>query len=136
MGISMGATLSFWLAALDPRIRAIAHLCCLADLAMLVETGAHDLHGPYMIVPGLLQRFSTGTIAGLAAPRPQLALMGGDDPLTPPRAVERAIADAGAAYAAAGAAEAFTAQVFPGVGHQETPEMRARVLAFLKLALC
>ncbi|HRJ69056.1 MAG TPA: acetylxylan esterase, partial [Beijerinckiaceae bacterium] len=38
-GISMGATLAFWLAALEPRLKCIAHLCCFADLAELVRQG-------------------------------------------------------------------------------------------------
>lgn len=97
-GISMGATLSYFLAALDPRIAAIAHLCCYADFATLVATGAHDLHGHYLTIPGLLAETSTGEIAGLVAPRPQLICVGLDDPLTPPQAVERAHAATRAAY--------------------------------------
>ena len=65
----MGATLAFWLAALDPRMKAVAHLCCFADLETLVASGAHDLHGLYMTVPGLLAVARTGEIAGLIAPR-------------------------------------------------------------------
>lgn len=38
-GISMGATLSYFLAAIDARVAATAHLCCYADFATLVETG-------------------------------------------------------------------------------------------------
>ncbi|URK89152.1 dienelactone hydrolase family protein (plasmid) [Rhizobium sp. RCAM05350] len=32
-GISMGATLTYFLAAIDPRIKAVAHLCCYADFS-------------------------------------------------------------------------------------------------------
>jgi dienelactone hydrolase len=135
MGVSMGATLAFWLAALDERIRAVAHLCCFADLARLVETGSHDLHGLYMTVPGLLPRFTTGEIAGMAAPRPQLVCLGADDPLTPADAARKAIGDARAAYDALGVGARFEAVVAPGVGHRETPAMRARVVAFLRSAL-
>lgn len=135
MGLSMGATHAFWLGALQPDVKAIAHLCCFADLATLVETGAHDLHGPYMTVPGLLPRFSTGRIAGLAAPTPQLAMMGRLDPLTPPAAIERAVSEASAAYAAAGAAGAFEVHVSDDTGHVETPAMRAATLDFLSRTL-
>lgn len=131
LGLSMGATLAYWLAALDDRVSALAHLCCFADLASLVAAGGHDLHGPYMTVPGLLPAFPTGTIAGLAAPRPQLCCVGLDDPLTPPAAVARAAADTAAAYAAAGDPRAWTLLAESGVGHRETPAMRAAVLAFL-----
>lgn len=129
-GISMGATLAFWLAALDRRITCLAHLCCFADLAELVRQNGHDRHGIYMMVPGLVRAVSTGAIAGLAAPRPQLACMGAQDPLTPPRAIAIAVDEARAAYAAAGASDMFSVIVDPRTGHVETPDMRAAVLRF------
>ena len=45
-GMSMGATLTYFLAAIDSRVAVAAHLCCYADFATLVETGAHDLAWP------------------------------------------------------------------------------------------
>lgn len=125
-GISMGATLAGWLAALDRRISAVAQLCCFADFATLIETGAHDLHGIYLVVPGLLAETSTGAIAGLVAPRPQLVCVGADDPLTPPLAVERAADDARAGYGSG----PFELVVQPGTGHRETEAMREAVLGF------
>jgi dienelactone hydrolase len=130
-GISMGATHAYWLAALDERIARTAHLCCYADLQSLIETGAHDLHGIYMTVPGLAASLSTGAIAGLVAPRPQLICVGYDDPLTPKPAVERAFRETEAAYRAAGANAALTFHGEPGVGHRETPAMREAILRFL-----
>lgn len=131
-GLSMGATLAYFLAAVDPRVKANAHLCCYADFATLVRTGAHNRHGHYLTVPGLLKETSIGEIAGLVAPRPQLISIGWDDPLTPPEAVEIAFAETEAAYLKA---EALGALVFlpeTGVGHRETPAMRRAVLAFFK----
>jgi hypothetical protein len=129
-GVSMGATQAFWLAALDERIRCLAHLCCFADLAELVRLGVHDLHGIYMMVPGLLPLAHTGEIAGLAAPRPQLACMGRLDPLTPSTAIGIAVADLRAAYEARNAAEALQVIVDDQAGHKETPAMREAVLRF------
>jgi dienelactone hydrolase len=129
-GMSLGATLAYWHAALDTRIRAVAHLCCYADYATLVEDGAHDNHGMYLLVPGLLNHTSTGEIAGLVAPRPQLICLGDEDELTPERAVARAVAVTRPMYEAAGAADALEVVVEPGVGHQETEAMRRRVAAF------
>ena len=131
-GISMGATLAYFLAAVDTRIAAIAHLCCYADFAALVESGAHDLHGHYLTVPGLLAETSTGEIAGLVAPRPQLICVGSDDPLTPPTAVRHAFATTANAYQSAGAVEALTLLEEEGVGHRETIDMRRAVLDFFK----
>lgn len=131
-GMSMGSTLSYWLAAVDERVAATAHLCCFADFATLIALGAHDGHGIYLTVPGLLAETSTGAIAGLVAPRPQLICVGGADPLTPPLAVDRAFAETEAAYKRAQAGEALTLLRAPDAGHRETPEMREAVLAFFR----
>ena len=131
-GLSMGSTLSYWLAAVDERIAAIAHLCCYADYATLIETGAHQGHGIYLTVPGLLAMTSTGEIAGLVAPRPQLICVGEDDSLTPPLAVDRALLETRAAYEKGGILEVLRQA---GVGHEETPQMRAAVLDFFSRTL-
>jgi Acetyl esterase (deacetylase) len=72
LGVSMGATLAYWHAALTPSVAACAHLCAFARMAPLIATGAHDLHGPYMTVPGLLPAHDMDDVAALIAPRPQL----------------------------------------------------------------
>lgn len=131
-GLSMGATHAYFLAALEPAIARIAHLCCYADWASLVATGAHDLHGHYMTVPGLLAKTSVGAIAGLVAPRPQLICIGLQDPLTPPAAVDRAFEETSVAYRRAGAEHALGLLREPQTGHVETPAMRDAVMDFLK----
>ncbi len=131
-GISMGATLTYFLSAIDTRINAAAHLCCYADFARLVETGAHDLHGHYLTIPGLLTETSTGEIAGLIAPRPQLICVGLDDPLTPPPAIRRAFVETAAAYAAVGATRHLSLLEEDGIGHRETEMMRRQVLDFFR----
>jgi dienelactone hydrolase len=130
-GISMGATFGYWLAAVDERIACLVHQCCYADFGALIEAGNHDLHGIYLTVPGLLGIAANGVIAGLVAPRPQLACIGDLDPLTPPLAVEIALAETRAAYACAGAADMFELCREPEFGHQESPAMREATLAFL-----
>jgi pimeloyl-ACP methyl ester carboxylesterase len=127
-GLSMGATLGYWLAAVDPRVSCLIQLCCFADLGALIATGAHDLHGPYMTVPGLVALASAGTIAGLVAPRPQFVGWGDADPLTPPGATEPALTGARAAYAGGPLTEFRAA----GGGHAETPAMRTAWLDFLR----
>jgi hypothetical protein len=129
----MGATLGYWLAAVDPRVAVVAQLCCFADFGPLVASGAHDRHGHYLTVPGLLAMASNGEIAGMIAPRPQFVGLGEEDPLTPAEAVGPALATLRAAYA--GAEGALRVRVEPGVGHRETPEMRAEVMEFLCGAL-
>lgn len=131
LGLSMGATHAFFLGALEPRLAAVVHLCAFADWATLVEIGAHDLHGHYMTIPGLLAKTSVGQIAGMVAPRPQLVCVGERDPLTPPIAIDRALAETRAAYSAKGAADRLVVLRSPETGHVETPAMRAAVMAFL-----
>lgn len=135
MGFSMGCTLAWWLAALDPRIHAVSALCCFADIAELVRLGLHDAHGAYMTVPGLLPVARTGQIAGLAAPRPLQIAIGRQDPLTPPSAFEIARRDLLQAYAAHDAQSALEFHLEDDTGHLETPAMRQAVLEFLRAAL-
>lgn len=131
LGLSMGATHAYWLAALDQRIAAVAHLCAFSNMGPLIETGAHDRHGPYMTVPGLLRHCDMADIAAMIAPRPQLVAAGGADPLTPPAALEPALATLRQAYADAGASDRLTIVVGAETGHTETPAMRVAVLRFL-----
>ncbi len=128
LGLSMGATHAYWLAALDPRVAACAHLCAFAQIGPLIQSGAHDLHGPYMTVPGLLSAGDMGDVAAQVAPRPQLICAGRRDPLTPPDALDPALERVAQSYAADGPLEIL---VDPATGHAETAEMRAAVLAFL-----
>jgi dienelactone hydrolase len=135
LGLSMGATHAYWLAALDDRIGAVAHLCVFADMGPLIASGAHDLHGIYMAVPGLLTQGDMGDVAALIAPRPQLIVLGRRDPLTPEHATEPALKRVAAAYRAREAEAALRVLADPEAGHEETPAMRAAVLSFLKGAL-
>jgi len=134
-GMSMGCTHGFMLAALDDRIKAVAHLCCFADYDAMIDLGAHDGHGHYMTIPGLVAETSVGEICGAIVPRPQLICLGEADSLTPPAAVAKARAETEAAYRAAGHPEALTVCIEPGVKHQETPAMREKVLEFFKQML-
>lgn len=129
-GISMGATLGYWLGAAEPRVAAVAQLCCFADFAKLIEYGAHDLHGVYLTVPGLLNIASNGEIAGQIAPRPQFVGIGDQDPLTQAGAVDPALAELRRAYA--DCPEHLTVFRSEETGHQETPEMRRALLEYLR----
>ncbi len=131
VGISMGGTHAWWLAALEPRIRAAVTLCCFADLACLIASGAHDGHGQYMTVPGLLQHTSTGRLAALAAPRPLLVCVGLRDWSTPADCFDKARSEVEQGYAGSGASGAVDFCVDPDAGHEETPSMRSAALSFL-----
>ncbi|MFW2545136.1 alpha/beta fold hydrolase [Primorskyibacter sp. 2E107] len=130
LGMSMGAAHAYWLAALDTRIAACAHLCMLADMAPLIETGSHDRHGHFLTVPGLLTHADMGDVAALIAPRPQTVALGSGDHLTPPEARTPALARLRAAYG--GIENRLEATIFEADTHVETPAMRAATLAFLE----
>jgi dienelactone hydrolase len=130
LGLSMGSTMAWWLAALDPRIAVCVDLCCLTDYQALIESQQLDQHGVYYYVPDLLNHFSAAEINALIAPRPHLSLAGEYDPLTPPAGLTRIDQAVAAVYAEQGAAEAWQLLRYP-IGHYETGQMRQEVLAWL-----
>jgi dienelactone hydrolase len=131
LGISMGSTMAWWLAALDPRIQVCVDLCCLTDFQALIDSRGLDGHGIYYYVPGLLNHFTAAEINALIAPRPHLSLAGDYDPLTPPAGLARIDAALRQVYADQGAAERWSLLRYP-IGHFETAAMRAAVVAWLK----
>ena len=132
-GLSMGATLAYWLGALDQRLRAVAHECCFADFRRLIALGQHDLHGIYLTVPGLLRCASNGQIAAAIAPRAQFIGLGDQDPLTPPAAANPALAEVRTAYAQHGGRLVIHRE--PDAGHVETKAMHLAMLDFMTSAL-
>ncbi len=130
LGLSMGSTMAWWTAALDPRIRVCVDLCCLTDFEALIERRALDGHGIYYFVPGLLKHFTTAQINALIAPRAHLSLAGNYDPLTPPRGLDRIDRELRRVYRRAGAPDAWRLRRYD-IAHFETAAMRAEVLDFL-----
>ncbi|HOM98670.1 MAG TPA: acetylxylan esterase [Acidobacteriota bacterium] len=131
LGMSMGSTMAWWLAALDERVRVTIDLCCLTDFHALLERKALRLHGLYYYVPGLLKHFTTARINELIAPRPHLGVAGLRDPLTPPEGLDVIDRHLRGVYAAMGKPENWRLLRYD-VAHQETPEARREVVAFLR----
>jgi acetyl esterase/lipase len=131
IGLSMGSTMAWWLAALDERIKVCIDLCCLTDFDALEAIRNLDGHGVYYFVPRLRKHFTAGQINGLIAPRPHLSLAGIFDRLTPPEGLDRIDAELRKVYADSGAPEAWRLSRFP-CGHMETAAMRAEVVTFLR----
>ncbi len=131
LGLSMGSTMAWWLAALDPRVKVCIDLCCLSDFEALVARRSLEAHGLYYFVPGLLKHFSTAQINALIAPRAHLSLAGLYDPLTPPEGLDRIDAALREVYSAAGAPEAWRLSRH-SAGHMETAAMRAEIIDFLQ----
>ena len=129
-GLSMGATKAWWLAALDPRVSVCVNLCCLTDYEELIRIDNLAGHGIYYYVPRLLQHFQAHDVCELIVPRPHLSLNGRHDLLTPPAGVERVRDHLRPLYRAYGRQQDCRIELVD-CGHQETPEMRALVLAWL-----
>ena len=134
LGMSMGSTMAFWLAALDERVKVTVDICCQTDFHTLVAKKGLSGHGIYYYVPGLLKHFTTSDIDALIAPRPHLALAGLQDKLTPVEGLDVIDREMKAVYAEAGHPERWRMLRYD-VGHQETPEGRKEVLAFLQAHL-
>ncbi len=131
LGLSMGSIMSWWVAALEPRIRACIDICDLTDFQAFIDTRGLDEHGIYFFVPRLLKHFTTAQINALIAPRPHLGLAGNYDRLTPAAGLDRIDVELKEIYAAENAPDAWKLLRY-NVGHFETAEMRAEVIKFLE----
>jgi hypothetical protein len=134
LGISMGSTMAWWVAALDPRILATVDICCLTEFHTLLKERGLRHHGVYYYVPSLLEHFTTSDINALIAPRPHLGLAGTKDVLTPVAGLDIIDRELSKVYAEQGARENWKLLRYE-VGHQETPEGRAAILEFLDRTL-
>jgi len=130
LGMSMGSTKAWWLAAFDPRVRLCLDVCCLTDYDELIK--AHNLkgHGIYYYVPSLLKHFNTSQINELIVPRPRLSVNGRLDDLTPPAGVEKVRDDLLPLYRRYGKEEDCKIELFD-CPHVELPEMRKLILAWM-----
>ena len=131
LGLSMGSTMAWWLAALDVRIKVCVDICCLTDYQAIIDSQGLDEHGIYYFVPRLLKHFTSGQINSLIAPRPHLSLAGNFDRLTPASGLDRLDAQLKKTYAEQGVPDAWKLLRY-NTGHLETAAMRAAILSFLE----
>jgi len=131
LGLSMGSTMAWWLAALDKRIKVCVDICCLTDFQAFVEADSLHEHGIYYFVPSLLNHFTSAEINSLIAPRAHLSLAGNLDPLTPAAGLDRIDSHLTRVYRDLGRPDAWKLLRYE-VGHEETPEMRQEIISFLR----
>lgn len=131
-GISMGATRSWWLMALDERIKTGVAVACLTRYEDLIRHEELKAHGIYYFVPDLLSHFDTEAIVALIAPRPVLFQTGDQDGGSPADGIRKIEAAVVPAYRLYGKEQAFRSVLYPGLGHVYTQEMWARTLAWLE----
>lgn len=132
LGLSMGSTRAWWLAALDPRVKVCLDLCCLTDFEELIKARNLKGHGIYYYVPRLLKHFTTSQINELIVPRRHLSLNGRQDALTPPQGVEKVRDYLLPLYRQHGHQNDCRIELFDS-GHEETPTMRTLVQEWLQL---
>jgi Abhydrolase family len=133
-GMSMGATKAWWLAALDPRVRACIDVCCLTDFEELIKAHSLKEHGIYYYVPALLKHFQTAQINELIVPRAHLSVNGRLDPLTPTAGVEKIRDYLLPRYRRYGKERDCRIELFD-CAHVELPEMRKLILHWMDLYL-
>ncbi|HPD48272.1 MAG TPA: dienelactone hydrolase family protein [Anaerohalosphaeraceae bacterium] len=135
MGMSMGATRSWWLAALDDRIKVTVSVACLTRYQDLLRQGLLKEHGIYYYVPGMLRHnMHIEKVVGLIAPRAHLTLTGDSDSGSPVEGVRIINEFQRRLYALYGS-DNFRGLIYEGVGHTYTSQMWTETIDWLKLKL-
>ncbi len=131
-GISMGSTRTWWLMALDDRPKAAVGVCCLTRYQDLVQQEGLKHHGIYYFVPGMLNHFDTEAVVACIAPRPMLFLSGEIDAGSPADGIRLIESKVRPVYRLYDAESNYGSVLYPGVGHQYTPDMWERMLAWME----
>ncbi len=130
-GMSMGATRTWWLMALDERLKTGVAIACMTRYQNMIRHGAIHEHDIGYFVPGMLNHFDSEAVISLIAPRPVLFQTGdrdGGSPVDGVHAIEAAVRPV---YRLYGKEDAFQSLVYPGLAHVYTPEMWAKTLAWM-----
>lgn len=100
MGNSGGGTTTYFASCIDERIKVSMPSCYVCTFRDSI--GSID-HCPDNYIPGVLNWFEMGDLAGLIAPRPLIVVAGKEDGIFPFHAVQETFETIKAIYAAAGA---------------------------------
>lgn len=134
-GISMGATRSWWLMALDERLKTGVAVGCLTRYQDLIDEQKLKAHGIYYFVPGILTQFDTEAIISLIAPKPMLFMTGDEDIGSPVSGIRKIDEAVGPVYSLHGKPDAFENIIYPKTGHVYTPDMWDKMLQWMKKRL-
>ncbi|MFN8357988.1 MAG: alpha/beta hydrolase family protein [Spirosomataceae bacterium] len=132
VGMSMGCLRSFWLAAVDDRVKVTAAVACLVRNQELIKLGRMGSHGIYYYVHDLLSHFDNESILACIAPRALLTIAGENDKLAPLDGVKYINQSLSDVYKLVGASERFKSLIYPEKVHEYTAEMWQETLAFFK----
>jgi hypothetical protein len=130
IGMSMGGLMSWWLTALDERIKVTVDIAAQVDIETLKQKRGLDHHGFYYYVPGFLKHFTTLAVQEMIAPRPRLSMVGKDDRMCPIEGAEFLNEKLKIAYEHHDVSGNWAGRILTG-GHQETWEMRSLWKTFL-----
>jgi dienelactone hydrolase len=131
-GMSMGCTGSWWLAAVDDRVKAVVGIVCFTRYTELIAHGNMRAHGIYYYVPGLLSHFDTEAIYALVAPRPMLMLSGDQDGGAPTDGIVVLEKKLGQMYKLYDKGDRFRSVVYKNTGHEYLPEMKEEMAAWFE----
>ena len=130
-GMSMGATRTWWLMALDERLKTGVAIACMTRYQNMIRHRAIHEHDIGYFVPGMLKHFDSEAVIALIAPRPVLFQTGDRDGGSPVDGVHDIEAAVRPVYRLYGREGAFQSLVYPGLAHVYTPEMWAKTLAWM-----
>ena len=131
-GMSMGGTGSWWLAAVDDRIKAVVSVAGFTRYEELLAIHKSRLHAIYYFVPNILQHFETEAIYSLIAPRPMLQLSGDRDAGLPLQGIEILERKVSEAYKLYGKEPNFHSIVYENTAHEYLPEMQLAMLQWFQ----
>ncbi len=131
IGMSMGSTRAWWLAALDDRVAVTVAIACLPRYADLAAANAYAAHSIYFYLPAIRQHTDTEHILSHIAPRPLLALTGDQDPTSPLSGVKTIEAHLRRIYARHSAPGHFHNIIYPNTGHTFSAAMWQETLGWL-----
>lgn len=119
MGNSGGGTVTFFTAAVDPRVRLAVVSCYFCAFSACLMRIYHCTDN---YIPGILRVADMGDIAGLIAPRDLIVVAGQEDKIFPIAGVRQAFEQAKAIFTAAGCPDRCRFVLGPA-GHQFYPDL-------------
>ncbi|MEN6609028.1 MAG: alpha/beta hydrolase family protein [Bryobacteraceae bacterium] len=131
-GMSMGSTRSWWLAAIDDRIRAVVGVACFTRYEDLIATRNLRAHGIYYFVPGILKHFDSEGVMALIAPRPFLALTGDRDAGSPPTGMKTLEQVLSRVYQVHRKPDNFRSVIYPETGHVYNDDMKQKMVEWFE----
>jgi len=133
MGMSMGSTRSWWLAAMDERVKVVISTSCLTRYQTLIAHGGLRYHEIYYFVPGMLkEKIDAESVVGLIAPRAHLTLTGDSDKGSPVDGVITINEFQKKLYQLYKKPGNFKGLIYKDTGHVYSEEMWAETMRWLK----